>query len=223
NNVEDTISLIDDKTCAVMLEAVQGEGGVLPLQKEYVRKVCEYCNRHDVLVIFDEVQTGIGRTGKFFAYQNFDVLPDIVSSAKGLGGGLPIGASLVSEKCADVLTPGTHGTTFGANPVVCAGADYVLGKIDDAFLEDVIKKGDYIKSRLAAMEGIAEVRGIGMMIGAVATNNDAKDIANRALENGLLILTAKSLLRLLPPLNISYIELNKGLDILTKTLKEMHS
>ena len=222
NDFKKTIEVIDDKTCAVMLELVQGEGGVVPLDKEYVQKLARYCQSKDILVVIDEIQTGVGRTGTFYAYQQFDIKPDIVTSAKGLGGGLPIGACLVSDKCSDVLTPGTHGTTFGANPVVCAAANYILSQIlDTDLLERVSEKGEYIRSRLVKMPGVVEVRGLGMMVGAVLENNDSKVVANKALENGLLVLTAKTILRLLPPLNISMKELSDGLDILEKTLKEI--
>lgn len=222
NDFEKTIEVIDDKTCAVMIELVQGEGGVMPLDKDYVQKLVEYCQSKDILVVVDEVQTGVGRTGTFFGFQQYGFMPDIVSAAKGLGGGLPIGACLVSDKCKDVLTPGTHGTTFGANPVVCAGANYVLSQfLDTDLLQNVYEKGEYIRNRLMKMPGVLETRGLGMMVGAVLKNDDAKTVANKALENGLLVLTAKTILRLLPPLNISMQELSDGLDILEKTLKEI--
>ncbi|MDD4699247.1 MAG: aspartate aminotransferase family protein [Oscillospiraceae bacterium] len=222
NDLEKTMEVIDNKTCAVMIELVQGEGGVMPLDKEYVQKLVEYCSSFDILVVVDEVQTGVGRTGTFFGFQQFDIKPDIVTSAKGLGGGLPIGACIVSDKCSDVLAPGTHGTTFGANPVVCAGANYVLSQFKDTnLLSGICEKGKYIRSRLEIMPGVVETRGLGMMVGAVLENNDAKSVANKALENGLLVLTAKTVLRLLPPLNISMQELSDGLDILENTLKEI--
>ncbi len=213
----------DGSVCAVMLECVQGEGGVLPLDDGYLRAVRALCDEKGWLLIDDEVQTGIGRTGKLLCCQHAGVVPDIVTLAKGLGGGLPIGATLCVDCCGEVLTPGTHGSTFGGNPVVCAGARYVLGVVDTpAFLEEVTRKGEILRSRLREMPHIAEVRGRGMMVGAELCDGvTARALAEAALANGLLVLTAKAALRLLPPLNIPEDLLRSGLDILEHTLKEM--
>lgn len=220
NDIDDTLSKLGDDVCAVMMEMVQGEGGVLPLEKEYVQAVYKACQEKDILFIVDEVQTGIGRTGTFYSYQQFDILPDLVSSAKGLGGGLPIGAVLFGEKTEEVLVPGDHGSTFGGNPVVCAGAVEILNRMDDAFLADVAKKGEYIKNALLNMNHVTDVAGMGMMLG-IELDTDVKPIVNTLMENGLLVLTAKHKMRLLPPLNITYEELDKGLDILKETLDKI--
>ncbi|MBQ3032521.1 MAG: aspartate aminotransferase family protein, partial [Anaerotignum sp.] len=212
NDIDDTLSKLGDDVCAVMMEMVQGEGGVLPLEKEYVQAVYKACQEKDILFIVDEVQTGIGRTGSFYSYQQFDIMPDLVSSAKGLGGGLPIGAVLFGEKTEEVLVPGDHGSTFGGNPVVCAGAVEILNRMDDAFLAEVAKKGEYIKSELLKMKHVTDVAGMGMMLG-IELDTDVKPIVNTLMDNGLLVLTAKHKMRLLPPLNITYEELDKGLAI----------
>ena len=220
NNAEDTISKLTDDVCAVMMEMVQGEGGVMPLEKEYVQAVYAACQEKDILFIVDEVQTGIGRTGSFYSYQQFGIQPDLVSSAKGLGGGLPIGAVLFGEKTADVLVPGDHGSTFGGNPVVCAGSVEILNRMDDAFLAEVAKKGAYLREELQKMPHVTSVAGMGMMLG-IGLDTDVKPIVNTLMENGLLVLTAKHKMRLLPPLNITQEELEKGLSILKNTLAEI--
>ena len=217
NKIEDTLSKLTDDVCAVMMEMVQGEGGVTPLEKEYVQAVYNVCQEKDILFIVDEVQTGIGRTGSFYSYQQFGIMPDLVSSAKGLGGGLPIGAVLFGEKTEEVLVPGDHGSTFGGNPVVCAGAVEILNRMDDAFLAEVAKKGAYIKEELLKMNHVTGVAGMGMMLG-IELDIDVKPIVTTLMENGLLVLTAKHKMRLLPPLNISQEELDKGLQILKDTL-----
>ncbi|MBR4284427.1 MAG: aspartate aminotransferase family protein [Anaerotignum sp.] len=217
NKIEDTLSKLTDDVCAVMMEMVQGEGGVTPLEKEYVQAVYNVCQEKDILFIVDEVQTGIGRTGSFYSYQQFGIMPDLVSSAKGLGGGLPIGAVLFGEKTEEVLVPGDHGSTFGGNPVVCAGAVEILNCMDDAFLAEVAKKGAYIKEELLKMNHVTGVAGMGMMLG-IELDIDVKPIVTTLMENGLLVLTAKHKMRLLPPLNISQEELDKGLQILKDTL-----
>jgi len=220
NDIDDTLSKLTDDVCAVMMEMVQGEGGVLPLTQEYVQAVYNACQEKDILFIVDEVQTGIGRTGTFYSYQQFGILPDLVSSAKGLGGGLPIGAVLFGEKTEEVLVPGDHGSTFGANPVVCAGAVEILNRMDDAFLAEVAKKGEYIKNELMKMNHVTDVAGMGMMLG-IELDTDVKPIVNTLMDNGLLVLTAKHKMRLLPPLNITQEELDKGLDILKETLEKI--
>lgn len=221
NDLEQLKNSVTDKTCAVLLEVIQGEGGVNILDKDYVRQLVKFCNEKDVLVIVDEVQTGIGRTGKLFAYKNYDIKPDLVTMAKGLGGGLPIGVCMCGEKLKDVMSPSTHGTTFGANPVVCAGANYVIDTVANKdFLSAVNKKGEHLESRLRAVDGVKDVRRMGLMVGIELENADAHQIAAKCVENGLLIITAKDLLRMLPPLVITVDELDEAVDILEKTLKE---
>ena len=212
---------VTDKTCAVMFECVQGEGGVNILDKDYVKALAEFCKENDITVIIDEVQTGVGRTGKLFAYEHYDIKPDLMTVAKGLGGGLPIGVCMCGEKLAGVMTPSTHGTTFGANPVVCAGANYVLDTVDnEKFLAEVEEKGAYIEKKLRAVNGVKDVRRLGLMIGIELEKGDAHDMAVKCLENGLIIITAKTLMRMLPPLNISYEEIDEALAIYENTLKE---
>lgn len=208
-------------TCAVMLELIQGEGGVNILDTSYVQSLVKFCNENDILVIVDEVQTGVGRTGKLFAFENYEILPDLVTVAKGIGGGLPIGLCMCGEKLKDVMSPSTHGTTFGANPVVCAGANYVLDTITaDGFLDEVNKKGAYIEEKVSKFKNVKNVRRMGLMIGIEFENGNAHDIAVKCVENGLLIITAKDLLRMLPPLVITYDEIDEALKILETTLKE---
>lgn len=220
NNIEDLKSHINDEVCAVFIELIQGEGGVMPLDKSYVEAVQKLCAENDILFMVDEVQTGISRTGDFFCYQGYGVKPDVITSAKGLGGGLPIGACLCDKKLSDVMTAGTHGTTFGGNPIACAAAKEVLSRAaTPEFLSQVREKGEYIKSELEKIGNVKEIRGKGMMIGILTEKDNAKEIAAKCVENGLLILTAKNLLRLLPPLNITYDEINKGLSILKKVME----
>ena len=212
---------VNKNTCAVMLELIQGEGGVNILDKDYVQSLVKFCNENDILVIVDEVQTGIGRTGKLFAFENYEILPDLVTVAKGLGGGLPIGLCMCGDKLKDVMSPSTHGTTFGANPVVCAGANYVLDTITaEGFLDEVNKKGAYIEEKVSKFENVKNVRRMGLMIGIELESGNAHDIAVKCVENGLLIITAKDLLRMLPPLVITYDEIDEALKILENTLKE---
>ena len=221
NDIDALKNAVTDKTCAVMFEVIQGEGGVNILDKEYVQSLVKFCNEKDILVIIDEVQTGVGRTGKLFAFENFDVKPDLITVAKGIGGGLPIGLCMCNDKLKDVLSPSTHGTTFGANPVVCAGANYVLDKVSDPkFLEEVNAKGAYLEEKLSKLDDVKSVRRMGLMVGIELKDGDAHDIAIKCVENGLLIITAKSLLRMLPPLTISYEEIDSAVEILEKTLAE---
>ena len=223
NDIELLKSEISDKTCAVMLEVIQGEGGVNILDKTYVQSLVKLCNEKDILVIIDEVQTGIGRTGKLFAFENYDISPDLVTVAKGLGGGLPIGLCMCNEKLKDVMTPSTHGTTFGANPVVCAGANYVLDKVaDESFLAEINKKGQYLEEKLLKLDKVKAVRRMGLMVGIELESGDAHDIAVKCVENGLLIITAKTLLRMLPPFVITYEEIDEAVQILENTLKEIN-
>lgn len=219
NDIDALKSLVSDEVCAIMIEMVQGEGGVLNLDADFVKAVESICHENDIIFIADEVQTGIGRTGKFFAYENFGVQPDIVSFAKGIGGGLPIGGALFGEKTCDVLKPGDHGTTYGGNPIATAGAVEVLSRIDDAFLEEVAKKGEHMKSKLLASPKVSEVSGMGLMLGVAVEGKEASDIVKEALANGLMALTAKDKIRLLPPLTITYDEIDAGLDILIKAIE----
>lgn len=218
NNSEALEKMADGSVCAIMLECVQGEGGVLDLDKDFVLKIAEIAKEKDILIIVDEVQTGNGRTGKYFSYMHFGIEPDIVTTAKGLGGGLPIGAVLFGEKVKDTVTPGSHGSTFGGNPVVAAGAISIVERIDDKFLESVAEKGEYIRKKLLEIKGVKSVSGMGLMLG-VETEKSAGEIANACLKKGLLVLTAKTKIRLLPALNISYDEIDKGLDILKEVIE----
>ena len=219
-NTEQFLELADDTVCAIILEIVQGEGGVVPTDYEYLKTVEKVCKEKDILLIIDEVQTGMGRTGKLFAYEHAGISPDVVTSAKGIGNGLPMGACLCTEKCADVLTAGTHGTTFGGNPVACAGAKYILNSLTDEFLNEITEKGNYIREKLREIEEVKSVSGLGLMLGIELKTKNAGEIAKKCSENGLLILTAKNKLRMLPPLVITKDEIDKGMEILEKMLKE---
>jgi len=219
NDVEALESYVTDKTCAVMVEFVQGEGGVNPLDAAFVEKIFELREKYDLLVIADEVQTGNGRTGHYFAYQAFGVLPDIVTTAKGLGGGLPIGACLFGEKTENILGRGDHGSTFGGNPVAAAGALSIVKRLDDAFLAEVAKKGEYILGKLSGATGIISVSGMGLMLG-VKVQADAKQVVMSCLEKGVLFLTAKDKIRLLPALNIPYDLIDRAIDVLLQSVKE---
>ncbi len=222
NDIDALKEAISDKTCAVMFEVIQGEGGVNILDKDYVKQLSMLCAERDILMICDEVQTGIGRTGKFYAFQNFGITPDLVTSAKGLGGGLPIGVCLCADKLKDVMGPSSHGSTFGANPVVCAGANYVIDTVaDEKFLASVEEKGEYLEAKLRQIKEVKNVRRMGLMVG-IEIEADAHDAAAKCVENGLLIITAKNLLRMLPPLTITQAELDEAVQILEKTLKEIN-
>lgn len=216
NDAESVINLVQSNNCcAVMMELVQGEGGVMKLDESFVKEVADYCDKNDILLIIDEVQTGNGRTGSLYAFQQFGIMPDIVSTAKGLGGGLPIGACILGEKVKDTLTPGSHGSTFGGNPIVCAGAYNIISRIDDELLAGVCRKSEYIFTELSSAEGIKSVSGMGLMIG-LETEKDAKEVVAKCREMGVLVLTAKTKVRLLPPLNIS----DELLEKAVKTIKE---
>ncbi|MDO4393173.1 MAG: aspartate aminotransferase family protein [Bacillota bacterium] len=219
NDIETLESLISDQVCAVMLEMVQGEGGVLNLDGEFVQAVAKLCADNDVLFIADEVQTGIGRTGKLFAYEHFDVKPDIVSFAKGIGGGLPIGGAIFGEKTCNVLQPGDHGTTYGGNPVATAGAVYILERMDEEFLEAVRNKGDYLRNALLQCNKVKSVSGMGLMLGVEVEDKEASDVVNEALSRGLMALTAKDKIRLLPPLTITKEEIDEGVAILIEAIE----
>ena len=221
NSIEDFKEKLTDDVCAIIMEAIQGEGGVNLLNNNFVQEVCNVCKEKDVLIIFDEVQCGLGRTGHIFCFQEFGVEADIITLAKGLGGGLPIGAILCNEKLSNTFTPGDHGSTFGGNPVVCAGALAVLDQIcNDELLSSVQAKGKFIRQTLtkSKLPLVKNIRGLGLMIG-IEVSCPPDEIQKKALEKGLLILTAgKNVVRLLPPLTISEIEIKKGLAILLKCL-----
>ncbi|WP_448906694.1 acetylornithine/succinylornithine family transaminase [Haemophilus parahaemolyticus] len=209
--------------CAIILEVVQGEGGVCSLDHEYLQGVQALCHQYDVLLIIDEVQTGIGRTGTMFAYQQFGLTPDIITLAKGLGGGLPIGAFVLGEKVQNTLGKSDHGSTFGANPVSCAGANAVLAKIDDAFLAEIKRKGEKLQKALAALPKVKSVSGLGLMIGVeFEEGTKAADIVAKCIEKGVLFLTAKTKLRLLPPLIINDKQIEKGIAVLKEVLGEIN-
>ena len=215
NNIEDLRAKLDDTVCAVMFEYIQGEGGVMALQQKFVDEIFRLCAEKDVLTIADEVQTGVGRTGKFLAGDNFGKKADLTTLAKGLAGGVPIGVCLSGEKCAKVLTAGTHGSTFGGNPISCAGGLAVLETVNKpGFLDEVARKGAYIREKLLTSPEVASVSGMGLMIGIELKNKKAGDVVKAALDKGLLLLTAKTKIRLLPPLTITYEEIDKGLEIL---------
>jgi acetylornithine/N-succinyldiaminopimelate aminotransferase len=217
----DSVKALDDGTvCAVMVELVQGEGGVMPLSQEFVQELQALCAEKDWLLAVDEVQTGVGRTGSLFCFQQYGILPDVMSFAKGIGGGLPLAGILASEKTENVLTPGTHATTFGGNPVCCAGALSVLEQLDDSLLAEVQKKGAYLRSALEKMSAAAEVRGMGMMLGVgLKEGYQAGELVKALLDKGLLALTAgHNTIRLLPPLTISQAELDQGIAILAQVL-----
>lgn len=217
NDIEDFYKGVSKKTCAIMLEIIQGESGVINLDEEYITKVAEYCKLKDILLIIDEVQTGNGRTGKLYSYMNYNLSPDIVTTAKGLAGGMPIGAVLFFKKTAFTLSAGTHGSTFGGNPVCAAAACSVLKRLDDSFLEEVKQKSDYIKNALLSMKKVKSVTGMGLMLG-IETDLDAKEAAKSLIGKGLLVLTAKNKIRLLPPLNITKEEIDIGLSKLKEVL-----
>ena len=209
----------ETKAAGILLECVQGEGGVVSLNGDYIREACAFAKENDIVFMVDEVQTGNGRTGKLYAYQNFGITPDVVSTAKGLGGGLPIGATLLGEKVADVFTPGDHGSTFGGNPVCCAGALSILSRLDDAFLASVRDKADKARALLTG-KGIKSQSGLGLMIG-IETDAPASDVVKACIEKGVLCLTAKNKVRLLPALNIPTETLCKAIEIIKQTAEEL--
>ena len=220
-DLEGIEKLLDGSVCAVLMEMVQGEGGVIPMEESFVKGLEKLCSQHDVLLMIDEVQTGVGRTGTFYAYQGYGVHPDVVTTAKGLAGGLPIGACLVSEKLGDILQPGMNGSTFGGNPVACAGARVVVRRVSDpAFLQSVKEKGAYLKAKLEAMPQVEYVRGRGMMLGVKLKGKEAHDVLVECAKQGLLILTAKELVRFLPPLTITQEDMDQGLAIFQKVLEQ---
>ena len=220
NDLESVKKLVaDNKVCAVMFECVQGEGGVIPLTALFVQGLAELAEKENFLLIADEVQTGNGRTGELYAYMNFGIKPDIVSTAKGLGGGLPLGACLMGEKTGNVLKFGDHGSTFGGNPVCCAGALSIISRIDGALLSQVKQKSKYIVDELSGADGVESVSGMGLMLG-IKTKKPVKDVLNECMANGVLCLTAKDKLRLLPALNIPMDVLEKAVSIIKAACRE---
>lgn len=215
NDVDALYSLVEGNPniAAFMIEAVQGEGGILPLEQGFVDAMAEIAAARDILVICDEVQCGNGRTGKLYAYMNYGISPDIVSTAKGLGGGLPLGATLFGEKAENVLTAGTHGSTFGGNPVSCAGALSILSRIDDALLAGVMARSKYIVEELTGAPGVKSITGLGLMLG-VETEKPASDVIAACMEKGVLVIKAKNKVRLLPALNIPMDLLSEAVSII---------
>ena len=220
-DIEALQELVDRNTCAVMLELIQGEGGVMALDPDYVQAVRKLCDEKDLVLIVDEVQTGVGRTGKFLACEHFDLHPDIVTLAKGLGGGLPIGAVLMNKKVADHMKPGSHGSTFGGNPVCCAGALAVLDTMDEAFLAQVRERAAQLRAGLAKLPHVREVSGLGLMVGIEFYDVTAADVLAACREKGLLVLTAKTRLRLLPPLTLTAHDVDMALEVLAEVLGAM--
>ena len=218
DNIEELRRLVSENNCcAIMFEVVQGEGGIRVLSKEFVAEIAALAKEKDLITIVDEVQTGNGRTGKLYGYMNYDIQPDVVTTAKGLGGGLPIGVCMLGKKMKDVFTPGTHGSTFGGNPVCCAGAYSVLSRVDEKLMQEVAEKSAYIRSELEDATGVESVSGMGLMLG-IETQRPAGDIIKEAMEQGVLVLSAKTKVRLLPPLNISMEDLKTAIAILKEVI-----
>lgn len=214
NDIESVKSLVSCNKCAaIMFEVVQGEGGVMPLDHDFVKKLAELAAREDILLIADEVQIGNGRSGKLYGYMNYGITPDIITTAKGLAGGLPLGATLFGEKTANVLTNGTHGSTFGGNPICCAGAINIIDRIDNELLNGVAERSKIIFDTLANADGIKAISGMGLMLG-IETEKDAGEVIAECMKNGVLVLKAKNKVRLLPALNIPIDLLKKALDVL---------
>ena len=219
NDIYEFIALISKiKVAAVMIECIQGEGGVITLDYDFVKELREVTAQKDILLIVDEVQTGNGRTGKLYSYMNYDIVPDIVTTAKGLAGGLPIGAVLLGEKVKDVFGFGDHGSTFGGNPVCCSAALSVINRIDDKLLNSINEKSQYIKDELKSVNGVEEISGMGLMLG-IKTVKPAKEIVKICMDNGVLCLTAKDKVRLLPALNIDTDALKKAVNVIKEACK----
>lgn len=217
NDIESVKALLEDENvCAVFMEMIQGEGGVNVLEDDFVKEAYALTREKDVLFMADEVQTGNGRTGKLYGYMHYGIVPDVFTTAKGLGGGLPIGACVMGEKAEGLFASGDHGSTFGGNPVVCAGAVSIISRLTDEFLSEVEKKGEYIKEKLLSF-GIKDVSGKGLMIGFLS-EKDSSEIIKEAREKGVLLLKAKNKVRLLPPLNITYEEIDKALEVISSVL-----
>lgn len=208
------------RVCAVLIETIQGEGGVMPLEADFVQGIANYAADNDILLLVDEVQTGNGRTGKMYGYENFDIHPDVVSTAKGLAAGLPMGATLFNEKTQFVLDAGAHGSTFGGNPICAAGAITVVDRLTDEFLAEVAKKGQYVKDQLEGATGVISVSGLGLMLG-IECAAEPKSIIAKCLEQGVVVLSAKNKVRLLPALNIPQEQLEKAIGILKQVIADL--
>ncbi len=222
NDIEALKRSLDGTVCAVMVELIQGEGGVMPLDAYYVKEVESICKEYDLVFIVDEVQTGVGRTGELFAFQHYGINPDIVTTAKGIGGGLPLGCVMFAEKTEKVFSPGDHATTFGGNPVATAGAAHILTRLDEEFLSEVKSKGNYMREKIMTMPHVVGIDGLGLMMG-VRLDESVKsaDVVRKAIEKGALLLTAKAKIRLLPPLTITKEEIDKGLAAMEAALAEV--
>ncbi len=219
NNIEDLKAKVAENKCAaIMFECVQGEGGVLPLDKEFVEAIADIAAKEDILMVVDEVQTGNGRTGALYSYMNYGISPDVVSTAKGLAGGLPMGATMLGEKVQDVLTPGSHGSTFGGNPVACAGACNIISRIDDKLLRGVAEREEMIRTAFEGAEGVKSISGMGLMLG-IETVKDAGEVIAECMKNGVLVIKAKTKVRLLPALNIPKEQLTAALEVIKAALK----
>ena len=209
----------NNKVAGIMIECVQGEGGVIPLSGDFVRGLYDICQKEDIILIVDEVQTGNGRTGKPYAYMHYGIQPDVVTTAKGLGAGLPIGACIMGEKTESVLGKGDHGSTFGGNPVSCAGAITVVDRLTDDLMKEVEEKSAYLFEKLSKAEGVESVTGKGLMIGILPKDKSAKEVVATCMENGVICLTAKNKVRLLPALNIPFETLKKAADVIIEACK----
>lgn len=219
NDISALKQALDTSVCALMMELIQGEGGVMPLDKAFVKEAEALCREKDIILIADEVQTGVGRTGKLFCYENYDITPDIVTTAKGIGAGLPLGAIIFGDKTENVFSPGDHATTFGGNPVATAGAAYILETMNEAFLSEVTAKGEYMREKILKMPHVEGIDGLGLMMGIrLDASVKSADVVKKGIEKGVLLLTAKAKVRLLPPLNITYEEIDRGLEALKEAL-----
>ncbi|MEJ8553056.1 aspartate aminotransferase family protein [Tepidibacter sp. Z1-5] len=226
NDIEDLKSKIDENTCAVIIEPIQGEGGIVPAEIDFLKEVKNLCEKYNALLIFDEIQCGIGRTGSLFAYEKFKVIPDVICMAKGLGGGFPIGAVLATQKASDAFTPGDHGSTFGGNPLGCSVSLAVLNELmDNGVVDKVDEKSEYIINNLSILkekyEAVDKIQGMGLMLG-IKLNIDKNKLISKCFEKGLLLVGAgENVVRILPPLNVSKEDIDKCLDILDKALSEL--
>ncbi len=220
NNSEELTRVVEEnKCCAIMMEAVQGEGGVMPLTKEFVKCAKELAKKHELLLIFDEVQTGNGRCGTLYAYEQFGITPDVVTTAKGLGGGLPIGACMMFERVENTLGSSDHGSTFGGNPIACAGAVNIISRLDESVLSGVRERSEYIFSSLSGQSGIKSISGMGLMIG-IETEKDVNEVLKACMERGILPIKAKNKIRLLPALNIPMDDLQTAIQIIKEVAKK---
>ena len=221
NDLDSLIKTVkENKVAGIMMEIIQGEGGVLPLDGEFVKGVAKFAKENDIVLMIDEVQTGNGRTGELYAYMNYGISPDVVSTAKGIGGGLPLGATLLGEKVQNVLGFGDHGSTFGGNPVCCAGAVSIIERIDKKLLSEVKAKSEYIFNTFKNTKGVESVSGLGLMVGIKPSEKTASDVLKKCMENGVLCLTAKDKIRLLPALNIPMEALEKAVKVIKDAIEE---